>query len=193
MKLTLELTGTKPMLQRNGRLANPIDEYTRRLAALTGKRKKTDEDLIDIMQVEARGSCWETPEGLLGIPTAAVWRCIYDAAKAFKRGEDIKRALSFTDTTEPLLIDGDYISCDDFLSKSENLDYRPVKVQGRKTMRARPVVKEGWKATFHFDLLTDVIDPRDIAPILERAGRLVGLGDWRPIYGTFSAEVADAE
>jgi hypothetical protein len=187
MEIKLRLTGTKPMLHHNGRLANPLDRYTRELKALTGKRTKTDEDLIAIMRAEARGACWETDDGLLGVPTAAVWRCIYDAAKAYKRGEDVKRALSFADVTEPLLVAGSEVTCDEFLTPN-NIDYRPVKVQGKKTMRARPIARE-WETVHSLGLLEDVMNPRDLAPILERAGRLVGLGDWRPTYGTFEATV----
>lgn len=190
MKLVLTLTGIRPMLQHSGRLSNPIDPYTQRLKALTGKRKKTDEDLVAIMQVEARGGCWETPDGLLGVPNAAVWRSLYDAAKAYKRGEDIKRALLLDDDTAPLLLDGKSITCDKFLGDASHIDYRPVKIQNRKTMRARPKVPSGWKSTHTFELLSDVIDPRDLAPIVERAGRLVGIGDWRPTYGTFTMEVS---
>ncbi len=188
MKLTIELIGTRPMLQHNGRLANPLDQYAQALKAINGKRGKTDEDLQQVMMIEARGACWETTEGLLGVPNAAVWRCLFDAAKGFKRGQDIKRALILDDTVEPLLVSGKQVKCDDFLADLAHIDYRPVKIGMSKVMRARPRVDD-WSSTHHFELLTDVIEPRDLAPIFERAGRLCGLGDWRPTYGTFSVDV----
>lgn len=187
MKVTLHLQGTRPMLHHNGRLANPLDPWTQEVKALAAKRKKTDEDLIALCRAEARGAIYETSEGLVGFPTQNVWRCVYDAATAFRRGADIKRALSFEDSSPPLLVAGSMVTVEDFLT-FENIDYRPVAVQRAKTMRARPIVRD-WSCTHHFELLEDVIDPRDLAPILERAGRLVGLGDWRPTYGTFTAEV----
>lgn len=187
MKLVLSLTGSRPMLQHNGRLANPIDPYTRALKELTAIRKKTDEVLAAIMQAEARGAAYETPEGLLGFPTANVWRCIYDAAKAFKRGEDIKRSLTHDPVVEPLLVDGGKVMVDEFLTPA-TIDYRPVAVNRAKTMRARPII-EHWSCIHTFDLLEDIIDPRDMQPILDRAGRVVGLGDWRPIYGAFNWDV----
>lgn len=193
MKLILALTGERPMLQHNSRLANPIDPYTQRLKSITGKRKKTDEDLVTIMRIEARGACWETHDGYLGVPTAAVWRCIFDAAKAFKLGQDIKRALLMSDAIEPLLVGGAKVKCDDFLSDPAHIDYRSVKVGTARTMRSRPIVPVGWQTTHTFELLSDVIDPRNLEPVIERAGRLVGLGDWRPTYGTFSAEVSSAD
>ena len=190
MQITFTLTGTKPMLQHNGRLANPLDPYTRKLRSITSQRKKTDDDLYAIMQIEARGSCWETDDGLLGIQNAAVWRSIYDAAKAFKLGEDVKRALHFEDTTVPLAIDGGKVTCDDYISDAAHIDYRPVKVSGRKTMRARPLIQPGWTSSHSMELVDSVIRVDDLGPVLERAGRLVGIGDWRPTYGTYSIEVA---
>jgi len=189
MKLNLQLTGIQPMIQHNGRLANPLDPWTRQLKTLTSKRRKTDEDLVAIMRTEARGSCYETDDGLLGFPTANVWRCIYDAAKAFKRGEDIKRGFHYEPVTPPLLVwGGQIIGVDEWLEDPTHIDYRPMRVNSSKTMRARAIVP-GWSCVHYFEVLEDVIDPRDLVPILERAGRLVGLGDSRPTYGTFSAEV----
>lgn len=189
MKLTITLTGIAPMLQHNGRLVNPVDPHTQALKALTGKRKKTDEDLIDIMQTEARGGCYETTEGLLALPDAAVWRSIKDAATAFKRGRDIERALISDHAMVPLFIEGRNWTCDEWLSDPKRIDYRPVKVGTSRVMRSRPLVPEGWSSTHHFELLEDVIDPRDMLPILERAGRLCGVGDYRPSHGRYMVEV----
>ena len=191
MQLTIKLTGQRPMLHHNGRLANPTDPYTRELKALTSKRKKTDEDLILIMQAESRGSCWETEDGRLGIPNGAVWRCIFDSATAFRLGKVIKAALNFEDITVPLLSNGREWLCDEYIRQPGAIDYRPVRVQTARTMRARTRVTN-WSSIHQFELLEDVLDPRDLAPVLERAGRLVGLGDWRPTYGTFVPEVVKA-
>lgn len=191
MNITVTLTGLCPMLQHNGRLANPIDEHTQALKALTSKRAKTDDDLVLIMLTEARGGCWETHDGLLGVPTAAVWRSIYDAAKAFKLGEQIKRALLFDNPEHvaPLRIDDEWHTCDIWLKDRGHIDYRPAKIMGRKVMRARPWIPAGWQSTHNFELLDDVMDARDLVPVLERAGRLVGVGDWRPQYGRYAVSV----
>jgi hypothetical protein len=189
MQITVKMTGTHPMLQHNGRLANPIDPYTRQLKALTGKRKKTDEDLYEIARVEARAGCWETNEGLLGVPTQAVWRCFYDSAKQFKLGTTVKKSLYFDDVTEPLIVDGAKVTCDDYVANFDNVDYRSVKIQTSKTMRARPKIQAGWETTHKLELFEDVLDLRDLIPVMESAGRLYGLGDWRPTYGRFTVDI----
>lgn len=199
MKVTLNLTGERPMLQHNGRMSNPLSAEARAMKALTSKKRKTDEDYLAMLTTEARGAVYETTDGLLGVPSQNLWRSLYDAATAFRRGADIKRALMVADgdgdLVVPLLIPqgragrSGEISVESFLSVPEHVDYRPVKVGQVRTMRARPKVPAGWTCTHHFDLLEDVIDPRDLAPIIERAGRLVGLGDWRPTFGTFATDV----
>jgi len=189
MDITIKLTGQCPMLQHNSRLANPLDPWTQMLKPLTAKTKKTDEDYKEIMHIEARGGFWETGDGMIGVPNSAIWKCLYTAATAFKLGEALKRALTFEDTVMPLLIDGQPVSCEVWLTSPGGIDYRSVVIAKRRTMRARPRIPAGWQSTHTLVLLKDQLDPRALAPVIERAGSLVGLGDWRPTYGTFSAEV----
>ena len=189
MKLELSMTGDRPLIMHNGRLANPIDPHTRQLKAITSKRKKTDDDLIEIMVAESRGAAYETTSGLIGLPTSNVWRAVYDAAKAYKLGEDVKRSLLFAETVEPLEIDGRTWPVDEFLDDPAHIDYRAVKIGRVRTMRARPLIPTGWQCSAIFDLLDDVLQPNMLGPVIERAGRLVGLCDWRPTYGTFAGEL----
>lgn len=189
MELTIDLTGTAELILHNSRLANPLDQYTLALKQYTKKRTKTDEDLAEAMTIEARGGCYETIEGNLGIPTANVYAAIHAAAKLRKLGTTIKRALLYTASVEPLLIGGLPQNCDEWV-KVGNVDVRSVVVSGRRIMRARPIIPAGWTAAFTFELLDDVMDARELLPVLEDAGRLVGLCEMRPAYGRFVAEVA---
>jgi hypothetical protein len=192
MKLRLTAIGERPMLQHNGRLSDPLNAYTRRLKELTGKRRKTDEDLTDIMMVESRASAYESTDDptKLGWPTANFWATIYNAAKAFKLGEDIKRGLSYEGgRVEPLEVDGEVPVIDQFLMDENHISYESVVVQRSRTMRARLFVPLQWRTVHTFELFEDVVDPHRLGPVFERAGRLVGFGDWRPQYGTFRAEV----
>lgn len=185
------LTSTMPMLLHNGRLANPLDPHTRALKALTSKRSKTDEDLAAMIQVEARAAAYETPDNEIGLPDANVWRSMQEAAKAYKRGADVARAVIYDPIrVAPVLIDGETINVDEYLKDGEHIDYRPVGVNGRTVMRARPVVRE-WSTSHEFEVFTDIVNIEDIEMFLERAGRLHGVGDHRPQYGRFTAKVEE--
>lgn len=187
--LKLQLTGTRDMLFHNERLRNPLDSYTRRLSAITAKQKKTDQDHSEIAQLEARGGMYETLDGLLGLPSTNVWSCIQVAARKFKLGKAIAQALQVNPIVVPLLIDGKEHLCDTYLNTDGHLDYRSAVVSGKRVMRARAKVPAGWEATVEFILLDDVLQVEKLQPVLEHAGRLIGLCDWRPIYGLFSVKI----
>jgi hypothetical protein len=57
-------------------------------------------------------------------------------------------------------------------------------------MRTRPIFRR-WnlEATAHFD--PDVLNLRDIEEVAADAGKLVGIGDWRPKHGRFSAGIRE--
>lgn len=67
------------------------------------------------------------------------------------------------------------------------VDQRRVTIQRASITRQRPALSAGWKATFYFQvLLPEYIDHKLLLETLNQAGRLVGIGDFRPTYGRFS-------
>ena len=188
MTIQFALRGTHPMLQHNGRLANPIDPLTRQVKALADKRKKTVDDYQRLLALEAYAGCWLTAEELIGLPTANVWKAISEAAKMSKRGKDVARALSFhPEDVPPVRVQGDALAARTHIEQASGagLLIRTVVVNQRRTLRARAVVPTGWESSHRFTLLDDVLDPDQLAPMVSTAGRLIGVGDWRPVYGKF--------
>lgn len=183
------LTGSQPLLLHNGRLANPLDPSTRELKKLTSKTKKTDDDLGMMIAVEARGAAYETPDGMIGLPDANAWRAIEEAAKAYKRGRDVARAVIYDpQRIAPILIDGEAVAVEEYLQREGAIDYRPVGVNGRTVMRSRPIIQH-WSSSHDFEVYEDIVMVEDLAQFVERAGRLHGVGDHRPQYGRFTASV----
>lgn len=67
------------------------------------------------------------------------------------------------------------------------LDRRRVMVQRNGITRERPAFKPGWRATFEVMVNTpEYIDPHALLATLNDAGRLVGVGDFRPTFGRFA-------
>jgi hypothetical protein len=63
-----------------------------------------------------------------------------------------------------------------------------VKVGRVRVMRCRPHFRE-WGLTADGWLDEDQLNADELRVIVKDAGRLVGLGDWRPRFGRFNAEV----
>lgn len=75
-------------------------------------------------------------------------------------------------------------------------DRRRVLVQRNGINRTRPAMKAGWRATFVLMVtLPEYVPAHILNEVIATAGRIGGLGDFRPTYGRFSvvgfAELAD--
>jgi hypothetical protein len=65
-------------------------------------------------------------------------------------------------------------------------DRRRVVIQRNGVNRVRPALRAGWKATFTIMIVTpEYIAESDLHDVIAMAGRLVGVGDFRPTYGRF--------
>lgn len=72
------------------------------------------------------------------------------------------------------------------------LDRQRVTVQRAGITRTRPAFHPGWTATFELSVLTpEYISPADLLAVLNDAGRLVGIGDFRPTFGRFAVTSFD--
>ena len=66
-------------------------------------------------------------------------------------------------------------------------DKRRVVIQRNGVNRTRPAMKAGWRADFQLMvLLPEYISRDDLHQVISNAGRLVGVGDFRPTYGRFN-------
>lgn len=65
-------------------------------------------------------------------------------------------------------------------------DRRRVVIQRNGVTRVRPAMHAGWCAEFIFTVIaSEYVRPSDLQETLTLAGRLVGVGDFRPTYGRF--------
>lgn len=65
-------------------------------------------------------------------------------------------------------------------------DRRRVVVQRNAVTRVRPAMRRGWSATVQFLInLPEYIDQPFLLDVIGIAGKLVGVGDFRPTYGRF--------
>ena len=65
-------------------------------------------------------------------------------------------------------------------------DRRRVVVQRSAISRTRPAMRAGWQAAFQMMInIPEYISPHLLNEVLSNAGRLVGVGDFRPTYGRF--------
>lgn len=65
-------------------------------------------------------------------------------------------------------------------------DRRRVVIQRNGVNRVRPALRAGWNARFDLMvMLPEYISAADLNEVIQTAGRLIGVGDFRPTYGRF--------
>lgn len=180
----MEIEGIAPLLMHSARLADPMDDATKALAAVTGKRKKTDEDHIEVARLEHLGSLYVSQEFGPFIPGQNLEAALFRGAARTKQGTALKSALLIPMNVNALIYRGPR----DAKGLWEDKTYvhrSSVKVGTSRVIRTRPVFPT-WSVGFEGELDLEVVDKASLATIADTTGRLVGLGDWRPRFGRFT-------
>lgn len=186
--LTFTISSSRPLLMQAETLANPLSPLTKAHKAVAGKRKKSDDDYLWLLRSEWEASMYHDKKIGPYLPAANIEACIAEAAKATRQGKLIKQALSVLEDRIPLQYEGPRDKAKMYGDgSSEFVDVRGVNVSGRKVMRARPVFLR-WAAEFSVAFMADMIDAADVQRIVEHAGRVIGVGTYRPRFGRFEVE-----
>lgn len=187
MKVRMTLEGTAPLLCHNVRLSNPLDPIVRAMKEISGKRKKTDEDLERLARLEFEGGLYLDDEMGPYLPGANVEKCMVEAGRVTRQGKQVERGLFVTDMEVPLIYQGPR----DTEGLWGNLQFRSmmsVKVGTSRIMRCRPLFPE-WAVEVNATMDPAQLNLDTLQAIMSDAGQMVGLGDYRPRYGRFSGTV----
>ncbi len=190
MNFTITITGTAALLMHNGRLADPLDPATKALKAATGKRTKTDADHEEISRVEFAGGLYLDPDIGPYLPADNIWKTLQVAARKSKQGKQVEEGVIIISEVNPLSYDGPR-DLDGLWANKNFVSRRTVVNQRNRVARTRPIFQQ-WKVAADGILDESALNLGDLRTIAERAGNLVGLGDWRPRYGRFTATVTAA-
>lgn len=177
--IQFEIQGVAPiLLHNNEKLANPLDPLCKELKSVTGKRKKTDADLEEIARIEFEGGLYFHETDGPFIPSRCIQAMMRDAGTINKQGRAVNRGVVVKEDRCPLKYAGPR-SIADLFADPQFKDMRPVKVQTSTTIRCRPIFRD-WGIKFSLCYQPDVINREEIIEIVERAGMMTGLGDYRP-------------
>lgn len=177
------IKGSTPMMMHSERLANPFDPLTKEIKAISGKRKKTEDDLMEMARLEWLGGLYFNDEAGVHLPGYNIFACMIGGGKIHKLGTALKRAALVVEDTVAIVYDGPKTPAKLFENKAF-VDMRSVKVGTAKITRCRPIFKN-WSCTFSVAYDENSIQHSEIDQCVTSAGLMVGLGDYRPRFGRF--------
>jgi hypothetical protein len=183
----LTCVGTVPLLMHNARLSNPLDDIAKAMKRVSSKRTKTEEDHEELARLEHMGGLYFDRDLGPYLPGQNFERCLVDAARITKSGKKIERGVFVTENVNPIAYDGPRDI--DGLWKDENFRHSAsVKVGMVRVTRTRPQFRQ-WTVDTEGEYDPAVINLDELGEIAGTAGRMIGLGDWRPRFGRFVATV----
>lgn len=184
--LSFKITGDAPLLMHNGELANPLSEAAKRMKEITKKKSKTDADFERMAEIEFKASLYIDEDSGPVIPARNIEATIYEAAKVTKEGKTAKSSC-FVKKNAVLQYEGPR-DADGLWAEESMRCCVGVKVKQARVMRTRPIFNE-WSAVIEVEFEDSVVNENQVVKWVETAGTRVGLGDWRPQNGRFTATV----
>ena len=140
--LKLRFTSVSPLVMHNGELANPFNEFSRKIKKISGKRGKTEADLKEIAKLEFHGGLY-TVNGSVIIPGIAIEAMLKMAARKSKEGKKVETGLYVEDAK--LEYKGPQ-KANKLWNDKKFIFQTMVVVQRSRILRTRPIFPE-WKAT----------------------------------------------
>lgn len=184
-KFAAKISG-RCLLMHSVRLANPVDEYSKAIKTITRKptKEKGDSDHEEVWRLEYQGGLWYDDDGLGPvIPGDALNALMAQGASKIRKGKAFAATIYCDEESFALEYEGPR-DREGLWNDPRFRDYRGVVVGKSKVMRTRPRFRN-WSVRFSFVVGDDSLNRKDIELALTTAGQLVGLGDYRPRYGTF--------
>jgi hypothetical protein len=185
-KMNVKIKGVAPIILHNGHLADPLNEYTKKIKEVSSKRSKTDADNEKMARLEWEGGLYFDADGDIAIPSKCVESMLIEAAKKNRLGKQFKAGV---------ICDLPFFKLKYSGPKDLNNLYdrgfmlrELVKIQTSKIVRTRPMFSE-WSIDVQIFYLDDVVTKQQVVEALNIGGQLIGLCDYRPKYGRFEPEL----
>ena len=180
------------LIMHNGRLANPRDPYAKALKEITSKKKKSDDDHEEMARREFQGGLYHDDDIGPFIPGEAIQAMLVEGSRKAKQGREFV-SVSVEEDRVPLQYKGPR-ERDALWSDDKFVITVGVKVGTARVMRTRPLFRN-WTLEFTVTIEDGAtVNPADVERALVAAGRVIGVGDWRPgsprggRYGRFAVE-----
>lgn len=183
--------GITPLIMHSCQCVNPLHPISREMKKYTSKKKKTEEDLVKIADLEwEAGAYWIDGVGLY-IPSENVEATLINGGKANRKGTDIQKYVNVADSIIPFFY-GENLTKEELIKDYRYRDSRIMTVQRSRIVRTRPRFNQ-WHIVFNLLYNEEKIDLDTILDAMNYAGLYVGLCDSRPRYGQFVATVEELD
>ncbi|MDB2192120.1 hypothetical protein [Mycobacteroides abscessus] len=191
-QFTIEIRGVNPLLMHNSRLSDEFDPIAKAIKKITAKKmKQTEDDRWEKRRLEFLGSLYFDDTVGPYVPGLNIEQCLLHAARMTRNGKDIERGLRITSDVNPLGYDGPR-DLDSLWGGGNpaHVHNASVVITRNRIIRTRPIFRH-WAVEAEGVYDPGILDFESLLSFGEKAGQYIGLGDWRPRFGTFEAIIKE--
>lgn len=190
-KIKCEFHGISPIILHSCQCVNPLHPLSLEMKKITAIRKKTEEDIKKLSELEWESGLYYDDAVGIYIPAENIEATVREGAKARKKGKDIVKGFMCETLKIPLDI-GEKLTKEQMKKDARFYDVRAMKVKQARVMRTRPRFNT-WNISFVASYDENLLDFKDVVDAIEYAGQYIGLCDSRPKYGKFVARVSEID
>jgi hypothetical protein len=168
IEINVKIKGVKPLLQHST------------FAMTLPKSKKVKSSEHDTEE-EAKLCLYLNEDKKMCVPFMHI------LASMRKSATNLKKSGSGKKTLKDFVYSGLQVSPDliEIFPQEYVVDIQIVKIGNARIPRARPLFKQ-WEIAFNINIIDEQTwDAGTVRQVLEEAGKYQGIGDFRPLYGTF--------
>ena len=167
----VQIEGVAPYLYHRYSVESVAEKAS---AAKGSKAKKTD---------DIESYVWRMPNGEIAIPGDHLRGAIIGAARYMQDPRSPRKSAMDLYKAGVVVLT---IVASTGRKSWDYVDQRRVQVQRSAVTRMRPALNPGWRVEFEVQItLPEYIPPATLNTVIAQAGRLCGIGDFRPTYGRF--------
>ena len=178
----LKLDGITPLLQHHGRLADPLNEYSKAISEVNSKIRSKS---ITVEEHAAQKARLQFLGGVYFDPEFGLYEPGYNVLRSIMEGGTIYRLK--TKIGEAVLTYPDKVAIEPYTKKFDDAEeiYKAghflttlVRIGTSRVMATRPLFSE-WSISIEFTIDESLITADNFVMCAEAAGRFKGLGDGR--------------
>ena len=180
-EIDFEIVGLTQMSMHRPTRVNPREPLTKAINALTSKRKKTEEDNIQIAELEWQAALYSR-NGVIGVPGDMIEGALVEAGKKSNQGKNVRAGL-WSPGFWPLVFPGNDRTIEEIMQDPKHFWTCRVGINGKSSiMRTRPCFPE-WSLKFKICYKTEIFSEHVVINMMRVLGTIVGLSDCRAKRG----------
>lgn len=186
------ITGVCPLLQNNPQCVDPFNKFSKLKKPLTAKKRKTEEDLIELGNLDTESKIFFDDDLKVYVPTRWLTEQIITSAYGIiKVGRDKMRGGVFAVESKAKL---NYrgmkkVQTIQDVVFDEQFRHRMILPQQNVRIAKDFPIFHDWSFETFIEFDDTVVDFSGLSSIIKRSAMYVGFGDFRPTFGRAKAEV----